>query len=157
MEQPLSHPIERLVELGVPHRVFRHDGPVESLEQAAIERHQLPQQVIRSLLFRINSEQFLMVLIPGPGQVPWKSLRKYLKQSRLTMASEEEVFEVTGCRPGTVNPFTTQQPVRFLIERKILSLSEVSFGSCERGVAILLTPNDMLKALPDYEIVDFLD
>lgn len=155
MNETSSPPITRLTALGIPHRIFRHERPIESLEQAAEERNQLPEQVIRSLLFRLSGEQFLMVLMPGPGQVPWKALRKYMQQSRLTMATPEEVFAVTGCQPGTVNPFSTLQPVRILIERRILSLPDVSFGSCERGMAIIIRSDDLLKALPDYEIVDF--
>ena len=38
---------------GVPYRFFRHTGVVRSLEQAAMERGQQPQQVVRSLLFRL--------------------------------------------------------------------------------------------------------
>ncbi len=155
MEQTLSSAVARLQELGIPHQVFKHIGQVESLEQAAVERGQEPGQIIRSLLFRLSAGEFIMVLMPGPGQVPWKSLRKYLNQSRLTMASEDEVFEVTGCRPGTVNPFATQLPVRVLIERKILAMPEISLGSCTRGTAIIIIPQEMLRALGNYEIVDF--
>ena len=61
----------------MPHRTFQHAGPVESLEQAAQERSQRPEQVIRSIVFRLSEDTFLMVLMPGPGQVPWKALRRY--------------------------------------------------------------------------------
>lgn len=139
----------------IPFTVFRHAGPVQSLEQAAQERHQRPEQVIRSILFRLGQNQFVMVLIPGPDQVPWKPLRKYLRQSRVTMATEEEVLQVTGCIPGTVNPFTLQNSIRILVDRAILDLPEVSIGSCQRGLAIILTPTALLSALHEYEVVDF--
>jgi hypothetical protein len=35
---------------GIPYRVFRHPGVVHSLEQAALERGQQPEQVVRSIL-----------------------------------------------------------------------------------------------------------
>ena len=142
---------------GITHTVFCHTGPVRSLEQAALERNQHPGQVIRSIVFRLGEGQFIMVLMPGPAQVPWKVLRKHLNQSRLTMASEEEVLQTTGCVPGTVNPFSLTKPMQILVDRSILSLPEVSFGSCRRGVAILLEPEAMLKALKDYELVDFFE
>ncbi len=156
MEQAVTPAIERLTQLGIPFRVFQHERPVNSLEQAAAERDQLPEQVVRSLLFRISTDSFLMVLMPGPGQVPWKGLRQHMQVSRLTMATEEEVYQVTGCRPGTVNPFSTNQPIKVLVEKSLLGLPEVSFGSCERGTAILITPENLLRALDDYEIVNFL-
>ncbi len=146
-----------LRENGIPHTVFCHAGPIRSLEQAAIERNQRPEQVVRSILFRLGGGQFIMVLMPGPAQVPWKVLRNYLNQSRLTMATEEEVLQITGCVPGTVNPFSLTVPMRILVDRSILSLPDVSFGSCRRGIAILLKPEEMLKALKSYEVVDFIE
>jgi Cys-tRNA(Pro)/Cys-tRNA(Cys) deacylase len=147
--------ITELRSRGIPHRIFQHNGPIESLEQAAIERSQRPEQVIRSLVFRLADADFIMVLMPGPGQVPWKALRRYLNTSRLTMASEEELLAATGCQPGTVNPFGLPRPMRVLIDRCIIDLPEVSLGSGQRGLAILITPADLMAALPEKEVVDF--
>jgi Cys-tRNA(Pro)/Cys-tRNA(Cys) deacylase len=157
MAEPFSPAAARLEERSIPHRVFQHTGPVSSLEQAAQERGEKPEQVIRSLLFHLSEQEYVMVLMPGPGQVPWKALRRFLKQSRVTMANEEELLAVAGCQPGSVNPISINQPVRILIERTILLLDEISIGSCIRGTAIILKPDDLLKALENYEIVDFLN
>ena len=88
-----STPVTRALKaLGIPHRFFRHERPVHSLEQAASERGQRPEQVVRSILFRLAEDSYVMVLIAGPGQISWPALRKHLGQSRLTMASEQEVL-----------------------------------------------------------------
>lgn len=157
MDQNISSAIARLRELAIPHRVFQHSREVRSLEQAAQERNQRPEQVIRSLLFRLDENNFVMVLMPGPGQVPWKSMRRYLNLSRITMASEAELLTVTGCLPGSVNPIAVLQEVRILVEQTILSFSEISIGSCIRGLAIIMTPQDMLRSIGPYEIVNFID
>jgi Cys-tRNA(Pro)/Cys-tRNA(Cys) deacylase len=110
-----STPVTRALQaLGVPHRLFRHPRPVASLEQAAQERGQRPEQVVRSILFRIAKDEFLMVLIAGPSQISWPGLRSYLGQSRLTMASPQEVLEVTGYQLGAVSPFGLPRLLRFL-------------------------------------------
>ncbi len=147
--------IEYLIAQSIPHRVFEHAGAVESLEQAARERDETPQQVIRSILFCVNAGEFVMVLMSGPGQIPWKELRRYLGQNRVSMATEEELLAVTGCRPGTVSPFGLLQPARVLVDRCILDQKEVSLGSCQRGVAIVITPEDLLRAIAQPELVDF--
>ncbi len=82
--------------LDIPHFEFEHPGPVLSLEQAAIERGQSPDQVVRSILFRLTEEEHFMVLIAGPDQIPWPSLRNYIGQSRMTLANPEEVLKITG-------------------------------------------------------------
>ena len=147
--------IDELQARAIPHRIFQHAGPIESLEQAALERNQRPEQVIRSIVFRLAEDAFVMVLMAGPGQVPWKALRRFLNTSRLTMASEEELLAATGYRPGTVTPFGLPQPMRVLVDHCMLDLPEVSLGSGQRGLAILMTPTDLLAALPIKEIVDF--
>jgi Cys-tRNA(Pro) deacylase len=146
---------QALTALQIPYRVFTHPGPVNSLEQAATERGQQPEQVVRSLLFRLGEGEFAMVLMAGPAQVSWKVLRKYFGQSRLTTATEEEVLEVTGYTRGAVAPFGLRQPVRVLIDRGVLQQEVISLGSGVRGTAIILTTTDLLRALPDAEIGDF--
>lgn len=142
--------------LGIPHEVFRHAGAVESLEQAARERGQRAGQVVRSLVFRLGDDKFVMVLVAGPAQVSWKKLRQYLGQSRITMASEHEVFKVTGYKIGTVSPFGLRTPLRQLIDRSVLEEARVSIGSGIPNVGIILASAGLRSGLREAEIVDLL-
>ena len=146
-----------LQELGIPHRVFVHVEPVTSLEQAARQRGQRPSQVVRSILFRVGQDEFRMALVAGPAQVSWKTLRKHLGQSRLTMATEEEVLAVTGYVPGTVSPFGLPRPLKVLIDPSVLDEDEVSIGSGMRGVAVILQSVDIQRGLPDTEVVSLTE
>src|SRR5215211_8099205 len=94
-----------LEKLDIPHRIFRHEKPVLSFEQAASDRNQRPEQIVRSILFQVRPEEFVMVLVAGREQVDWKKLRQFVGRSRVRMATEEEVLDVTGYRIGTVSPF----------------------------------------------------
>jgi Cys-tRNA(Pro)/Cys-tRNA(Cys) deacylase len=142
---------------GIPHRLFRHPGGVESLEQAARERGQRPEQVVRSIVFRLGDGEYVMVLTAGPRRVSWPGLRRYLGQSRLSMASEEEVQELTGHPLGAVSPFGTRRPVRVLIDDSLLAETEVSLGSGERYASVILQVNDLLAALPEAELGKFVE
>jgi Cys-tRNA(Pro)/Cys-tRNA(Cys) deacylase len=146
-----------LDKLNISHQVFRHAMPVNSLEQAAADRGQRPEQVVRSILFQIRPEEFLMVLIAGPNQVDWRKLRKLVKRSRIRMATEEEVLEVTGYRVGTVSPFGLKTPVKILIDASVLKEEDVSIGSGVREVAILMKGADVQRALQNPEIVSLLE
>ena len=112
-QPPASIALEKL---NIPHQVFRHQTQVNSLEQAASDRNQRPEQVVRSILFQIRPEEFLMVLVAGPAQIDWRKLRQLVKRSRVRMATEQEVLEVTGYRVGTVSPFGLKNPVKVLID-----------------------------------------
>ena len=146
-----------LTAAGVSHRVFVHPGPVHSLEQAAQERGQQPDQIVRSILFRIAEGDYVMALVAGPAQISWKALRRYLGQSRLTMADRDEVKRVTGYEIGAVAPFGLPAPVRVLVDTGVVQQDEISLGSGVRGTTVILRVADLLQALGDVEIVDLTD
>jgi Cys-tRNA(Pro) deacylase len=139
---------------GIPHRVFRHERPVTSFEQAASDRNQRPEQIVRSILFQVRAGEFVMVLMAGRDQVDWKKLRQLVKRSRVRMATEDEVLEVIGYRIGTVSPFGVKNQVRVLLDASVLREEEISIGSGVRNVAIIMKSKDVHKALGDVEFVE---
>lgn len=153
MSEPQTPVGRDLAARGVPLREFRHPGPVASLEQAAAERGQRPEQVVRSLLFRVGPDEYAMVLVAGPQQVDWKALRRHLGQSRLTTATADEVRAVTGYEIGAVAPFALPRPVRVLLDESVTRESEVSIGSGVRGTTVILATADLLRALEPVERV----
>jgi Cys-tRNA(Pro)/Cys-tRNA(Cys) deacylase len=148
---------DALDSLGVPYRFFRHPGQVASLEQAAQERGQRPEQIVRSILFRLPEEVFVMVLVAGPAQISWPRLREYLGTSRMTMASQDEVRRMTGYPTGAVSPFGLPEPLRILMDRSVLREEEISIGSGVRNTTVILRLDDLLRALGGVERGDFLE
>ena len=143
--------------LNIPHRVFRHENQLMSFEQAAAERNQRPEQIVRSILFQIRPGEFVMVLVAGREQVDWRKLRQFVGRSRVRMATEEEVLEVTGYRVGTVSPFGLKTELKILIDESVLREEEISLGSGSRQMAILMKSADLRHALGDSEIVSLLE
>ena len=143
--------------LGIEHRIFIHDKPVSSFEEAAAHRNQRPGQIVRSILFNIRPEEYLMVLVAGPDQIDWKKLRQFVKRSRVRMATEEEVLDVTGYRIGTVSPFGVKNQVQVLIDASVLKEEEVSIGSGVRNMAIIMQSAELRKALAESEVVALLE
>jgi Cys-tRNA(Pro) deacylase len=146
-----------LDKLGIPHCVFFHEGTVTSFEQAAQERGQRETQVVRSILFQIRPGEFVMVLVAGPAQVDWKKLRHLAGRSRIRMATEDEVLEVTGYRIGTVSPFGVKSPAKVLIDESVMKEEEVSIGSGVRNTAIIMSSADLRHALRNAEIVSLTE
>lgn len=141
--------------LGIPYRLFTHPGPIHSLEQAAQERNQSPDQVIRSIVFRIGKEDYIMVLLAGERQVAWPTLRRYLGQSRLTMATESQVRAVTGSEIGGVSPLGLSKPMRILVDGSVFAHAEISIGSGVRGTTVIMASADLKGILADAEIGRF--
>lgn len=144
-----------LTERAIPHRVFKHEQAPNSLQQAAEERGQRPEQVVRSILFRCSQGEYVMVMMAGPKQIDWKTLRQYVGRSRITMASKEKVLSVTGYQLGAVAPFGLPRALRVLVDKSVTTEAEISMGSGVRGTAVLLKSADLMRALGDVEIVEF--
>lgn len=155
MEKPPAS--TALEKLNIPHQVFRHEKPLLSFEQAAAERNQRPEQIVRSILFQIRPGEFLMILVAGREQVDWRKLRQLIGRSRVRMATEEEVLEVTGYRVGTVSPFGLKNQVRILVDESVLKEEEVSLGSGVRQMAIIMKSVDLRQALGESQIVSLLE
>ncbi len=150
--KPFSSPVtEYLQSKEIPFRLFHHPGPIHSLAQAAQERGQTPDQVVRSILFRLAEGKFAMVLVAGDRQISWPVLRKHLGQSRLTLASQEEVLAATGYQLGAVAPFGLPQPIPILVDESVFAQEEISLGSGVRGTTVILKTADFLSALDTYD------
>ncbi|MFN8473997.1 MAG: YbaK/EbsC family protein [Anaerolineae bacterium] len=154
----ISTPVTRaLDELGIRYRTFRHPGPVNSLEQAARERGQRPEQVVRSIVFRVAKGEYVMVLVAGAQQVSWPILRRTLGQSRLTMAQESELLSVTGYPVGAVSPFGLPAPMRILADESVFREEEISIGSGVRGTTVIMQSASLRDGLPGLEVGSFID
>lgn len=94
-----------------------------------------------------------MVLMAGRDQIDWRRLRQLVKRSRVRMATEEEVLEVTGYQVGTVSPFGLKTLIKILMDESVLKEEEVSIGSGVRSVAIIMKSADIERALGNPEIV----
>lgn len=142
-------PEEILERSGIPFQVFVHQSNPASLLEAARERNQQPSQVIKTIIFRVKRDNFLAILIAGDRQVSWKKLRLAVDSPRLTTASVDEVFTITGCRPGTVSPLCIPTNVPIYVDSSVLQNKVVSIGSGTPGKAFILNPTDLIKALND--------
>lgn len=152
----LATPVTRALEsAGVPYRTFTHPGPIQSLEQAARERGQTPDQVVRSIVFRLDRGAYAMVLVAGARQVSWPKLRKYVGQSRLTIATEAELLAATGYEAGAVSPFGLPGPMRLLVDESVFAPEVISIGSGMRGATVILRSEDLKRALGEFELGSF--
>jgi Cys-tRNA(Pro) deacylase len=154
METPVTRDLDAK---GIPYRLFTHPGQVHSLEQAAQERGQRPEQVVRSILFRLTGDQFVLVLAPGRQQISWPALRQHLGVTRMSMASEADVLERTGYLHGAVSPFGLPSPLRILVDQGILDEEEISIGSGVRNTTVIMKTTDLRQALEKVEVGCFVE
>lgn len=127
------------------YRVVRH-GRVSSLAEAARVRGIEPSDIVKTLVVRRASHDYLFVLVPGDREISWPKLRALLGVSRLSMPDAAKAFEVTGYQRGTITPFGahTAWPV---VADASLSGREISLGAGEPGAAVVIDADAALQAL----------
>lgn len=144
--------IHFLLQAGVAFKIFHHLSKIQSLRQAAEERGQATDQIVRSILFRRSTGDFVMVLMAGESQISWKSLRAYLGERRLTLAAPQDVLEQTGYEIGAVTPFGVPRSLRILADPSVFVYPEISLGSGKKGYAILIQPGLLKTLIENLEI-----
>jgi prolyl-tRNA editing enzyme YbaK/EbsC (Cys-tRNA(Pro) deacylase) len=110
--------------------------------------------MVRSLVFRLEDGEFVLVLAAGPARLCWPRLRRHPGVSRITTASPSKVLEVTGYEPGAVSPYGLRQPIRMLADRKLMDYDALSIGAGIRNAGVVLARQDLERTL-SLEFGDF--
>ncbi len=156
MPENSSPAISFLTEKKIKFSLFQSLTIHNSIESVAKERGQQPEQLIRTLVFRLPNENFICTLIPGNFQVRWKILRDYFNTNRITMASPDEVEQITGYKIGTVSPFGLKSEIPIIIDPKVFAFEEISLGSGIKSLAIIMGSNDLNVLLPTAKILNLI-
>lgn len=129
--------------------------PVRQLEELLQEQGLKPKSVVRSIVFRTGSEQFVLLAVAGGGRADWASLREQLEERKLRMAEYEEVKAATGYVVGAVPPIALPDDVKLLVDSSVFDYEDVVIGSGVLGYALGLKGKDLLKLLADAPLGNF--
>ena len=140
--------------LGVAYRLIRH-GPVRSLAEAARARGVAPADVVKTLVVRRGSGDFLFVLVPGDRVISWPKLRELLGVSRLSMPDAEVAKQATGYERGTITPLGSVRPWPVIADERLHG-REITLGAGEHGLALAVNADEILQAL-DASVADISD
>jgi len=131
-------------ELGLVHGVTRH-GPVSSLEEAAAARGVEPHQLVKTMVVRVSEGEHVFVLVPGDREIAWPKLRALLGVNRLTMASADTAYDVTGYVRGTITPLGSLTPLGVVADASLQG--PISLGGGAHGVALTVDAAELATAM----------
>lgn len=137
----------------MPHEVVRH-GPVSSLEEAAALRGVSPAQVIKTMVVRRGTDDYLFVLVPGDRNISWPKLRQHLGVNRASMPDADEAREVTGYARGTITPLGATRAFPVIADASLTGA--VSIGGGAHGVSLTVDTDDLVTVL-DATVADVTD
>lgn len=125
--------------------------PIRNLEELLRNQGLDPQSVVRSVLFKTASEQFVLLAVAGGGRADWAVLRQHLNERKCRMAEFDEVPQATGYVVGAVPPIALPDNIKVLVDNSVKQYPTVVIGSGVLGYALSLKGADLLKLMAGAE------
>ena len=146
--------LQAVIAAGIDHRVIRH-GMVRSVAEAAEAQGVEVRDLVKTLVVRRATDDYVFVLVPGDRVISWPKLRALLGTNRLSMPDAAVAQEVTGYERGTITPFgaTVAWPV---VADITVAGRTVSMGGGAHGVALTVTGDDVIRVF-DAQVADISD
>lgn len=105
-----------------------------------------PEQVFKTLCIRGDRRGICLAVIPGNYEVDFKALAKVTGDRKTEMVSLKEVQPLTGYIRGGVTALGAKKPYPVFADETILLWDVISISAGQRGLQILLAPDDYVRA-----------
>lgn len=160
--------IAHLVRAKIPHRVHHYEPPATD-GRAALRGERVTygaaaaaalgaptSQMFKSLVLSLepssttaNSRQsaFCFALLPVDREASFKRIARAFGARGAEMLDEASVTRVTGYVIGGVSPFGSKRELPVVIDEPVLTLPRVYLSAGQRGVAIEMASEDLIRAL----------
>jgi Cys-tRNA(Pro)/Cys-tRNA(Cys) deacylase len=104
------------------------------------------EQVFKTLLTTTGPNQFVFAVIPGDAELDFKKLARAAGARKAEMVSLKDVQPLTGYIRGGVTVFGAKKDFPVFADETIELFEVISVSAGQRGVQVLLSPQDYLRA-----------
>jgi Cys-tRNA(Pro)/Cys-tRNA(Cys) deacylase len=106
-----------------------------------------PRQMVKTLIFEINSGERIMVMVGGDQNVISGHLKKIAGSRNIQLADFEAVKQTTGYVIGSIPPFSWQaEGFRSFLEKSLMEEDILGVGGGVWGHEIFITPANLVAA-----------
>ncbi len=136
-----------LESLAIPYTLQEYEVDPDDLSAIAVARKiGLPvEQVFKTLLTTTGPDQYAFAVIPGDAELDFKKLARAAGARKVEMVSLKDVQPLTGYIRGGVTVFGAKKDFPVFADETIELFDFISVSAGQRGVQILLAPQDYLR------------
>ena len=149
MKAPAKTNAARLLDqLSIPYELRAYEVDPNDLTAISVA-HKIglpPEQVFKTLVTVTSDREHLFAIIPGDSELDLKKLAHAAGTRKAELASLKEVEPLTGYIRGGVTVLAARKPFRAFADETIELFDIISISAGQRGLQILLTPADYLRA-----------
>ncbi|MCF7872555.1 hypothetical protein K9L97_05990 [Candidatus Woesearchaeota archaeon] len=132
-----------------------HDH-VHSSKDAALVRGNSVEQAAKAIVLKCKNKsgvyEFVQYVVSGHRKIDFKSFRKVFGFKSVSLASPEEVLDLTGCVIGSVPPIGPFFGLKSFLDVSILDNEYIFFSAGTHNDSVKIKSSDF-KNLFDFEIV----
>ena len=136
-----------LESLAIPYTLQEYEVDPDDLSAVAVARKiALPvEQVFKTLLTTTGPDQYAFAVIPGDAELDFKKLARAAGARKAEMVSLKDVQPLTGYIRGGVTVFGARKDFPVFADETIELFDFISVSAGQRGIQILLAPQDYLR------------
>jgi len=134
--------------LGIRYEIREYAvDPEEFSALVVAEKIGLPaEQVFKTLLCVTSEKEHVFAVVPGDAELDFKKLAQAAGARRAEMVSLKDVQPLTGYVRGGVTVFGAKKDFPVYVDETLELFDVVSVSAGTRGVQVLLSPADYLRA-----------
>jgi len=145
---PKTNAARLLDQLKIPYELRAYEVDPNDLTAISVA-HKIglpPEQVFKTLVTVTSDREHLFAIIPGDSELDLKKLARAAGTRNAELASLKEVEPLTGYIRGGVTVLAARKPFRPFADETIELFDIISVSAGQRGLQLLLTPADYLRA-----------
>lgn len=105
-----------------------------------------PQQVFKTLLCSTHEREHVFAVVPGDAELDFKKLATAARTRKTEMVSLKDVQPLTGYVRGGVTVFGAKKDFPVYVDETVELFDSISVSAGTRGVQMVLSPQDYLRA-----------
>lgn len=104
------------------------------------------EMIFKTLVARGDKTGIIMAVIGGGDELNLKSLAKASGNKSVEMIALKELLPLTGYVRGGCSPLGAKKNYPVFIDARALTLEKISVSAGQRGMQIVLSPQDLVRA-----------
>ena len=124
----------------ISYETLRHAPVTTSAEAAAVRGVPLASGA-KALICKCDQEMIMFVM-PADRKLAGKEVRRALGYRKLRFASPEEVWELTGLRPGSIPPFGSLFDIATICDPALGDNERINFNAGDHAISISMQYTD---------------
>lgn len=126
---------------------LHHHVPVFTMEDVLNNLQFPPDQLLKTLVFKVTSGLFILAVLRGSDKVSYGKLAKAVgvERSSLIRPTKEEVEEFLGVQVGGISPISIKSGTVTLIDQNIIGLQTVYCGVGQNDATLEISLEELLR------------